>query len=183
MNNDNLAFYACILYFDIVQALYDQTNYYNTLCVSLYALCTGEVTIQPNDVTVIFGEVAVFTCIVKTSENFDNMIWKRFDNIGNALTLANTNHYMISNDFKNGATQLNSTLIITDVRMEHVGLYQFVATRRDVIVISRKTFLTVLEGTLKSFYKCVYRLYNIVQILHHTCSHCCLESQVDSTDW
>ena len=93
----------CMTY-DIVLALYGQSNYYNTLCVSLYALCTGEVTIQPKDASVLPGEVAVFTCVVEASENFGNKIWKRFDNMGNSITISNTNHYMISNKFTNGAT-------------------------------------------------------------------------------
>ena len=110
-------------------------------------LHTVGVITQPNDVTVIAGEVAVFTCVMDINENSVNVTWKRSDIVGKAITLTNTNHYMISGKFTGSSTQFTSTLTISDVRMEHAGLYQMVVNIRGVDVMSRKTSLTVLTGT------------------------------------
>jgi len=67
--------------------------------------------------------------------------------MGNAITHLSINPYMVINDYTNGDTQLNSTLIITNVRREHAGPYQFVLDLNDDDVMSKRVTLTVLAGT------------------------------------
>ena len=89
----------------------------------------------------------MFTCLVELDENFNNddVHW---DHMGHAITHLSTNPYMVINDITNGAEQLNSTLIITNVRREHVGPYQFTLVLNDKsVVMSRRATLTVLIGT------------------------------------
>ena len=88
----------------------------------------------------------MFTCLVMgLNKNVmtEDVHW---DYMGNAIT-SFKNSYEIINDFPNPFTQLNSTLIITNVRREHVGPYQFVLKLNDVVVMSRTATLTVLIGT------------------------------------
>ncbi|XP_065911030.1 uncharacterized protein [Dysidea avara] len=105
--------------------------------------CRGQVTIttEPSSVTVSTGEVAVFTCTLMVSTNIDDryIMWKRFDDMGNNITLASTGHYMISNDLT-VSDIINSTLTITDVRLEHAGLYRFEILN---YIRSSKVFLNV----------------------------------------
>ena len=120
-----------------------------TLCSYTVAVLLFAVIIitQPRDVTVPLGGTAVFTCLVELgNENVvnDDVQW---DHMGHAITRSSTNPYMAINDFFDGFTQLNSTLIITKVRREHVGPYQFVLDLNDDVVMSRTATLTVLIGT------------------------------------
>ena len=108
---------------------------------------------QPKDVAVRLGETAVFTCYVELGNenvNTDDVLW---DHMGSAITRSSTNPYMVINDFTDGATQLNSTLMIINVRREHVGPYQFVLDLNDG-VMSRRATLTVLIGT--KIVQCLY---------------------------
>ena len=87
----------------------------------------------------------MFTCFVELGENVNTDV--QWDHMGNAITRLSTNPYMVINDFFDGFTQLNSTLIITKVRREHVGPYQFILDLNDGDVMSRRATLTVLIGT------------------------------------
>ena len=88
----------------------------------------------------------MFTCLVELNENVgtDDVKW---DHMGHAITRSSTNPYMVINEFFDGFTQLNSTLIITNVRREHVGPYQFVLDLNDGDVMSKRVTLTVQLGT------------------------------------
>ena len=118
---------------------------YTVLTVAVLRFA-GTITTQPRNVTVPLGGTAVFTCLVVLTQNVntDDVQW---DHMGNAITSLSTNPYMVINDITNGATHLNSTLIITNVRREHVGPYQFVLDLNDDVVMSRRATLTVLIGT------------------------------------
>ena len=105
------------------------------------------ITTQPRDVKVPLGGTAVFTCLVELrNENVhtDDVQW---DHMGHAITSLSTNPYMVINDITNGVTQINSTLIITNVRREHVGPYQLIFDLNVDVVMSRRATLTVLIGT------------------------------------
>jgi len=125
---------------------------YNYFIVIFY---TATITRQPGDVTVPFGGTAVFTCLVELDENVnpDDVQW---NHMGNAITPLSTNPYMVINDISNGVTQLNSTLMITNVKREHVGPYQFVLDLNDGDVMSRRATLTVLIGTKKLISACLF---------------------------
>ena len=109
------------------------------------------ITTQPRDVTVPLGGTAVFTCLVELNANVNNddVQW---DHMGSNITYFSTNPCKVINDYY-GVTQLNSTLIITNVRREHVGPYQFVLDLNDDVVMSRRATLTVLIGMLFSIYQ------------------------------
>ncbi|XP_065910952.1 uncharacterized protein [Dysidea avara] len=117
------------------------------VCLLLFGLLTGfcesqvTITTEPSNVTVSTGEVAVFTCTLMVSTNIEDryIMWKRFDDMGNNITLASTGHYMISNDLT-VSDIINSTLTITDVRLEHAGVYQFEILN---YIRSSKVFLNV----------------------------------------
>ena len=103
----------------------------------------------------------MFTCLVELRQkniNNDDVQW---DHMGNTLSI---NPYMVKNDITNGATQLNSTLIITNVRREHVGPYQFVLDLNDGDVMSRRATLTVLIGTQIFQCLCLFLCVNYVCI-------------------
>ena len=88
----------------------------------------------------------MFTCLVELGRqniNTDDIQW---DHMGHAIIHLSTNSYMVINDYTNEGTLLNSTLIITNVRREHAGPYQFTLDLNDV-VMSRRATLTVLIGT------------------------------------
>ena len=114
---------------------------------------------QPGDVTVPLGGTAVFACLVELNENVntDDVQW---DHMGNAITHSSTNPYMVINDITNGFLQLNSTLIINNVRREHVGTYQFVLDLNDGGVMSRRATLTVLIGIISLQCLCQYVVGN-----------------------
>jgi len=97
----------------------------------------------------------VFTCLVELNENIntDDVQW---NHMGNAITPLSTNTYKVINDLSNGAEQLNSTLIITNVMREHVGPYQFVLDSNDGVVMSKRATLTVLIGTKKLSSACLF---------------------------
>ena len=125
---------------------------YSIAYVHIAVLCFAvTITTQPRDVTVPLGGTAVFTCLVELDENVgtDDVQW---DHMGNVITHLSTNPYVVINDITNEATQLNSTLIITNVMGEHVGPYQFVLDLNDGVVMSRRATLTVLIGMLFSIY-------------------------------
>ena len=95
----------------------------------------------------------MFTCLVELDENVnsDDIQW---DHMGHAIIHLSTNPYMVINDYTNEGTLLNSTLIITNVRREHVGPYQFVFDLNDNgVMMSRRATLTVLIGMLFSTYQ------------------------------
>ena len=83
----------------------------------------------------------MFNCVLMVTTNIEDryIMWKRFDDMGNNITLASTGHYMISNDLT-VSDIINSTLTITDVRLEHAGLYQFEILN---YIRSSKVFLNV----------------------------------------
>ena len=84
-----------------------------TLCSYTVAVLhfAAIITTQPRDVTVPLGGTAVFTFLVELGENVNTDV--QWDHMGNAITRLCTNPYMVINDFFDGFTQLNSTLIIT----------------------------------------------------------------------
>ena len=113
---------------------------------------------QPKDVTVQLGGIAVFTCYVELGNenvNDDKVLW---DHIGSTITSSSTNPYMVINVFTDGFTLLNSTLMITNVRREHVGPYQLILDLNDGAVKSRRATLTVLIGTqiVQLFFLCKF---------------------------
>ena len=89
------------------------------------------------------------TGIFKTA-NISDVQW---DHMGNTITGSSTAPYTVKT-FRRGATQLSSTLIITNVRREHVGPYQFVFDLNDGVVRSRRAILTVLIGT--QIFQCMF---------------------------
>ena len=90
----------------------------------------------------------MFTCYVVNipRENLgsNDIQWIHMNTV---ITPERTNSYMIMNDLRKGLTQLNSTLIITNVRREHVGPYQFVIKLNAGDQMSRSASLTALQGT------------------------------------
>ena len=87
----------------------------------------------------------MFTCVVDLGDQNANTDDIKWDNMGNAITRASTDPYMVENDFE-GGVQLISTLTIKNVNTQHAGLYQFVLNLNDGDVMSREASLIVLAG-------------------------------------
>ncbi|XP_065890845.1 uncharacterized protein [Dysidea avara] len=104
-------------------------------------------TTQPSDVAVPSGGTAVFTCVVDLRDRNANTDDIKWDSMGNAITRASTDPYMVENDFEEG-DQLISTLTIKNVNTQHAGLYQFVLSLNDCDVMSREAFLTILTAVI-----------------------------------
>ncbi|XP_065910676.1 uncharacterized protein [Dysidea avara] len=121
------------------------------LCLLLFGcscFCESlEVTTQPSDIAVPSGGTAVFTCVVDLGDQNANTDDIKWDNMGNAITRASTDPYMVENDFE-GGVQLISTLTIKNVNTQHAGLYQFVLNLNDGDVMSREASLIVLAATI-----------------------------------
>jgi len=89
----------------------------------------------------------VFTCVVnlrRQTANSNNPRWN--DNMGNTITRGSTDPYIVDNEVGQDR-YLTSTLTITNVNTQHVGLYQFVLSLNDGDVMSREASLSVLKGT------------------------------------
>jgi len=91
----------------------------------------------------------VFTCVVnlrRQDPNSNDARWT--NNMGNTITLGNTDSYIVDNDFENVGQDryLTSTLTITNVNAQHAGLYQFILSLNDGDVMSREASLSVLKG-------------------------------------
>ena len=122
--------------------LYMHTKIYIVVCIMYFSVTT---TTQPSDVAVPSGGTAVFTCVVDLRDRNANTDDIKWDSMGNAITRASTDPYMVENDFEEG-DQLISTLTIKNVNTQHAGLYQFVLSLNDCDVMSREAFLTILTG-------------------------------------
>jgi len=105
---------------------------------------------QPSDVGVPSGGTAVFTCVVDLRRQivtFSDTRWN--NNMGNTITRGSTDPFMVDNYIENVGQDryLTSTITITNVNTQHVGLYQFVLSLIDGdVMMSREASLSVLKG-------------------------------------
>jgi len=124
-------------------------KYYELLLMLCMFFTVVTITTQPSDVAVPSGGTAMFTCVVNLRRQIvtiNNARWN--DNMGNTITLASTDPYIVDNDFEivDLDVYLTSTLTITNVNTQHAGVYQFVLSLNDGDMMSREAFLSVLKG-------------------------------------